>query len=123
MVPNDASKVENEGGGTSSNEETLEEIVAVAEENREAKRVKLSNEEYGDYERRVLNKMRTVMSRGDDPNAIRIHWFLYKYTKDDVKMVCSCHGFFLTPTQFLKHVGVSDLSDPLQKIIVLPFNI
>ncbi|WCJ35835.1 Ninja-family protein 2 [Euphorbia peplus] len=126
VVPNDASKVENEGGGSSSNEKTLEEIVAGAEEteeNQEAKRVKLSNKGYGDYERRVLKKMPTVVSKGDDPNAMRVHGFLYKYTEGDVKMVCSCHGFFLTPTQFLKHAGVSDLSNPLRKIIVHPFNI
>ncbi|WCJ39916.1 hypothetical protein M5689_020864 [Euphorbia peplus] len=70
MEPNDASKVENEGGGSGSNEITLEEIVAVAEENQEVKKVKLSNEGYGDYERRVLKKIPSVMNRGDYPNGV-----------------------------------------------------
>ncbi|XP_065849950.1 ninja-family protein Os03g0419100-like [Euphorbia lathyris] len=68
---------------------------------------------------KVLMKMPIVKSKV----GRQVEGFLYKYKRGEVSMVCSCHGYLLNPTEFLKHAGATDLSNPLKHISVMPFNL
>ncbi|CAD6223175.1 unnamed protein product [Miscanthus lutarioriparius] len=47
--------------------------------------------------------------------------FLYKYRKgEEVRIVCVCHGSFLTPAEFVKHAGGGEVTNPLRHIVVNP---
>lgn len=51
----------------------------------------------------------------------RIEGFLYRYRKgEEVKIVCVCHGLFLSPAEFVKHGGGGDVDNPLRHIVVNP---
>jgi hypothetical protein len=68
-------------------------------------------------------EMPMVFSRLECPNARRVDGFLYKLGKaanDDVRIVCVCHGNFLTPAEFVRHAGggVDDLAHPLRHIVI-----
>lgn len=66
--------------------------------------------------------MPCVSTKGDGPNGRRIEGFLYRYRKDEeVRIVCVCHGSFLTPAEFVKHAGGGDVAHPLRHIVVNPF--
>ncbi|GFY86973.1 ABI five binding protein 3 [Actinidia rufa] len=55
------------------------------------------------------------------PNGKRIEGFLYRYRKgEEVRIVCVCHGSFLSPAEFVKHAGGGDVSHPLKHIVVSP---
>ncbi|WOK92299.1 ninja-family protein 6-like [Canna indica] len=70
-------------------------------------------------ERRMMERMPFVSTRGDGPNGKRIEGFLYKYRKgEEVRIVCVCHGSFLTPAEFVKHAGGGDVVNPLRHIVV-----
>ncbi|XP_076933690.1 ninja-family protein AFP3-like [Bidens hawaiensis] len=57
----------------------------------------------------------------DGPGGRRIDGILYKYGKDEeVKIMCVCHGSFLTPAEFVKHAGGTDVDHPLKHIVVNP---
>ncbi|KAG8099424.1 hypothetical protein GUJ93_ZPchr0013g34522 [Zizania palustris] len=65
--------------------------------------------------------MPMVSSRVDGPDGRKIDGFLYKYrTGEDVRIVCVCHGNFLTPAEFVKHAGGGDVTNPLRHIVVNP---
>ncbi|OWM65227.1 hypothetical protein CDL15_Pgr008816 [Punica granatum] len=51
-------------------------------------------------------------------NEKRTEGFLYQYRKGEVNIVCSCHGTFLTPTEFVEHAGGADVDNPMKHIIV-----
>ncbi|XP_044468779.1 ninja-family protein AFP3-like [Mangifera indica] len=71
--------------------------------------------------RNVLEDMPCVSTTGDGPNGRRIEGFLYQYRKgEEVRIVCVCHGSFLTPAEFVKHAGGGDVAHPLRHIIVNP---
>ncbi|KAL8231469.1 hypothetical protein R6Q57_001249 [Mikania cordata] len=60
-----------------------------------------------------------VSTKGEGPDGRRIQGFLYKYGKgEEVRIVCVCHGSFLTPAEFVKHGGGGDVDHPLRHIIV-----
>ncbi|BBH00232.1 ABI five binding protein 2 [Prunus dulcis] len=71
--------------------------------------------------RNVLENMPCVSTKGDGPNGKRIEGFLYRYKKgEEVRIVCVCHGSFLSPAEFVKHAGGGDVAHPLKHIVVNP---
>ncbi|CAN6319600.1 unnamed protein product [Urochloa humidicola] len=75
----------------------------------------------GDIRKIMMEDMPMVSSKVEGPNARRIDGFLYRYKKGvDVRIVCVCHGSFLTPAEFVKHAGGGDVSNPLRHIVVNP---
>nr|GLL18750.1 ninja-family protein AFP3-like [Ipomoea trifida] len=71
--------------------------------------------------RNAMFNMPCVTTRGDGPNGKKIEGFLYRYRKgEEVRIVCVCHGSFLSPAEFVKHAGGGDVAHPLKHIIVSP---
>ncbi|TKY65090.1 Ninja-family protein AFP2 [Spatholobus suberectus] len=69
----------------------------------------------------LLEDMPCVSTKGEGPNGKRIEGFLYRYGKgEEVRIVCVCHGSFLTPAEFVKHAGGGDVANPLKHIVVSP---
>ncbi|XP_071735561.1 ninja-family protein AFP3-like [Rutidosis leptorrhynchoides] len=65
--------------------------------------------------------MPCVFTQGDGPGGRRIDGILYKYGKgEEVKIMCVCHGSFLSPAEFVKHAGGTDVDHPLKHIVVNP---
>lgn len=65
--------------------------------------------------------MPCVFTQGDGPSGRRIEGILYKYGKgEEVKIMCVCHGSFLSPAEFVKHAGGTDVVHPLKHIVVNP---
>lgn len=74
-----------------------------------------------DIVRNLLEDMPCVSTKGDGPNGRRVEGFLYRYGKgEEVRIVCVCHGSFLTPSEFVKHAGGGDVANPLKHIVVSP---
>lgn len=74
-----------------------------------------------EMERNMIEEMPCVSTKGDGPNGRRIEGFLYKYRKgEEVRIVCVCHGSFLTPAEFVRHAGGGDVAHPLKHIVVNP---
>ncbi|KAM0937892.1 putative Ninja family, Jas TPL-binding domain-containing protein [Dioscorea sansibarensis] len=74
-----------------------------------------------EMERSMMEDMPCVSTRGDGPNGRRVEGFLYKYRKgEEMRIVCVCHGSFLTPAEFVKHAGGGDVAHPLRHIVVNP---
>ncbi|KAL6349966.1 hypothetical protein AAG906_002073 [Vitis piasezkii] len=68
-----------------------------------------------------MGDMPCVFTRGDGPNGRRIEGILYKYGKgEEVRIMCVCHGSFLSPAEFVKHAGGGDVAHPLRHIVVNP---
>ncbi|KAG1368650.1 Ninja-family protein AFP3 [Cocos nucifera] len=68
-----------------------------------------------------MEEMPCVSTRGDGPNGRRIEGLLYRYEKgEEVRIVCVCHGSFLTPAEFVRHAGGGDVAHPLRHIVVNP---
>ncbi|KAF8068516.1 hypothetical protein N665_1146s0010 [Sinapis alba] len=67
-----------------------------------------------------LFDMPCVFTKGDGPNGKRVDGILYKYGKvgEEVRIMCICHGSFLTPAEFVKHGGGGDVDRPLRHIVV-----
>lgn len=75
----------------------------------------------GEMVRNLLADMPCVSTKGDGPHGKRIDGFLYRYKKrEEVRIVCVCHGNFLTPAEFIKHAGGGDVEHPLRHIVVNP---
>ncbi|XVF60687.1 hypothetical protein PTKIN_Ptkin08bG0068200 [Pterospermum kingtungense] len=71
--------------------------------------------------RNIFEDMPCVSTKGDGPNGKRIEGFLYRYRKgEEVRIVCVCHGSFLSPAEFVKHAGGGDVAHPLKHIVVNP---
>ncbi|CAH1413216.1 unnamed protein product [Lactuca virosa] len=65
--------------------------------------------------------MPCVSTKGEGVNGKKIEGFLYRYRKgEQVRIVCVCHGNFLTPAEFVKHGGGGDVEHPLRHIVVNP---
>uniref|UniRef100_A0A0D9VR73 Ninja-family protein n=1 Tax=Leersia perrieri TaxID=77586 RepID=A0A0D9VR73_9ORYZ len=76
----------------------------------------------GDVEQVMMQEMPCVCTKGL-PNGRRVEGFLYKYRKgEEVRIVCVCHGSFLTPAEFVKHAGGGDVANPLRHIVVNPIS-
>ncbi|KAI3976702.1 hypothetical protein MKX01_008560 [Papaver californicum] len=68
---------------------------------------------------KMMEEMPCVSTTGNGPNGKRIEGFLYKFRKgEEVRIVCVCHGSFLTPAEFVKHAGGIDVTHPLRHITV-----
>ncbi|KAE8776594.1 ninja-family protein [Hordeum vulgare] len=68
----------------------------------------------------MVRKMPPVYTSGL-PNCERIDGFLYQYSRvDEVRIVCVCHGSFLTPTEFVAHAGGGKVANPMRHIVVNP---
>lgn len=73
--------------------------------------------------RNVLEDMPCVSTKVDGPNRKRIEGFLYQYRKgEELRIVCVCHGSFLSAAEFVKHAGHGDgdVEQPLKHIVVNP---
>lgn len=69
----------------------------------------------------MFEDMPCVSTRGKGPNGKRVQGFLYRYRKgEEVRILCVCHGSFLTPAEFVKHAGGGDVDHPLKHIVVSP---
>ncbi|OMO72017.1 Glycerophosphoryl diester phosphodiesterase [Corchorus olitorius] len=69
----------------------------------------------------VLEDMPCVFTKGEGPNGKRIEGILYRYGKgEEVRIMCVCHGNFLSPAEFVKHAGGGDVDHPLRHIVVNP---
>ncbi|XP_060192994.1 ninja-family protein AFP3-like [Lycium barbarum] len=65
--------------------------------------------------------MPCVSTKGVGPNGRKIEGFLYRYKKgEELKIVCVCHGNFLSPAEFVKHGGGGDVANPLKHIVINP---
>lgn len=89
-----------------------------AKRKRTEKRMNMKMEDHN-----VLLEMPSVCTKG---GRRRIEGFLYRYRKEEeVKIVCVCHGSFLSPAEFVEHEGGGDggggMSNPLKHIVVNPF--
>lgn len=74
-----------------------------------------------DIRKSMMEDMPMVSSKVEGLNGRKIDGFLYRYSKgEDVRIVCVCHGNFLTPAEFVKHAGGGDVSNPLRHIVVNP---
>lgn len=70
----------------------------------------------------TMSEMPYVSTKENGPNGHKIEGFLYSHKKgEDVRIVCVCHGTFLTPAEFVKHGGGGDVEHPLKHIVVNPF--
>lgn len=68
-----------------------------------------------------MEDMPCVFTQGDGPNGRVIEGILYKYGNgEQVKIMCVCHGSFLSPAEFVKHAGGTDFAHPLKHIVVKP---
>ncbi|CAI9756153.1 unnamed protein product [Fraxinus pennsylvanica] len=67
----------------------------------------------------AVEDMPHVFTKGDGPNGRRVDGILYKYGKgEEVRIMCVCHGTFLSPAEFVVHAGGSDIDNPLKHIVV-----
>lgn len=67
----------------------------------------------------LFEDMPSVSTKVEGPNGKKIEGFLYKYGKgEEVRILCVCHGSFLTPAEFVKHAGGGDVTNPLKHIVV-----
>ncbi|KAL6187794.1 hypothetical protein ACLB2K_039189 [Fragaria x ananassa] len=68
-----------------------------------------------------MEDMPCVFTKGDGPNGRKIEGILYRYAKgEEVRIMCVCHGTFLSPAEFVKHAGGGDVTNPLRHIVVNP---
>ncbi|KAG7013099.1 Ninja-family protein AFP1, partial [Cucurbita argyrosperma subsp. argyrosperma] len=68
-----------------------------------------------------MEDMPCVFTIGDGPGGRRVEGILYKYGKgEEVRIMCVCHGKFLSPAEFVKHAGGKNVAHPLRHIVVNP---
>ncbi|KAJ1381939.1 putative nuclear localization signal [Sesbania bispinosa] len=105
--------------GTSTTESSIK-IAALTMSNKSNNVVSTANRT-NDIGRNMLEDMPCVSTKGEGPNGKRIEGFLYRYRKgEEVRILCVCHGSFLTPAEFVKHAGGGDVAHPLKHIVVNP---
>lgn len=82
---------------------------------------KPNNHDAKEMMKNMMVDMPCVSTRGVGPGGKRIEGFLYRYRKgEEVRIVCVCHGSFLSPAEFIKHAGGGEVSQPLRHIVVNP---
>lgn len=47
-----------------------------------------------------------------------IKGFLAKYNVEEIRILCACHAFSMTPAQFIKHAGGGDVARPERYIFM-----
>ncbi|KVH94220.1 hypothetical protein Ccrd_003723 [Cynara cardunculus var. scolymus] len=67
-----------------------------------------------------LSRMPCVSTTGNGPNGKTVSGFLYRYTKNEVSIVCVCHGQSFSPAGFVEHAGGVDIIHPLKHITIFP---
>ncbi|KAI4368945.1 hypothetical protein MLD38_017445 [Melastoma candidum] len=88
------------------------------EREREQERVDNRGKEIG---RSAVEELPCVFAKGEGPNGRRVEGILYKYGRgEEVKIMCVCHGNFLSPAEFLRHAGGVEVANPLRHIVVNP---
>uniref|UniRef100_A0A5B6YI48 Ninja-family protein n=1 Tax=Davidia involucrata TaxID=16924 RepID=A0A5B6YI48_DAVIN len=86
-----------------------------------SKRPDIAENRGGEVGANAMEDMPCVFTKGDGPNGRRIEGILYKYGKgEEVRIMCVCHGKFLSPAEFVKHAGGGDVAHPLKHIVVNP---
>ncbi|CAH1447166.1 unnamed protein product [Lactuca virosa] len=68
----------------------------------------------------ILARMPCVSTTGNGPNGKTVSGFLYRYTKNEVSIVCVCHGQSFSPAGFVEHAGGVGITHPLKHITILP---
>ncbi|GLU12499.1 hypothetical protein SLE2022_291740 [Rubroshorea leprosula] len=81
------------------------------------KRAKVSDNADKDIGMEIMKSMPSVTTTG--PTGRRVEGFLYRYLQGQVKIVCLCHGSFLSPEEFVKHAGGIDILNPMKHISVI----
>lgn len=75
-----------------------------------------------EHSKKCMTEMPYVSTRGFGPDNRQINGFLYRYKRgEDIKILCVCHGMFLSPAEFVKHGGGGDVKNPLKHIVVTSF--
>lgn len=109
--------------GSSSRTKTKEEsgrTTSLAEVENPSKKSEATNRGR-ESKKNTLEEMPCVFTKGDGPNGRRVDGILYKYGKgEEVRIMCVCHGNFLSPAEFIKHAGGTDVAHPLKHIVVNP---
>ncbi|XP_010448534.1 PREDICTED: ninja-family protein AFP4-like [Camelina sativa] len=101
------------------------------EKDRKGKNARKKNVQVSGMEkaRNILEDMPCVSTRDVGADGKRVEGFLYWYggNKEEVKIVCVCHGSFLSPAEFVRHGGCTVSDDnsggdvtinPLRHIVV-----
>ncbi|KAI4373349.1 hypothetical protein MLD38_011482 [Melastoma candidum] len=98
----------------------MEELVVADPRGPERERERVDNrgKEIG---RSAVEELPCVFTKGEGPNGRRIEGILYKYGKgEELKIMCVCHGSFLSPAEFVRHAGGEEVANPLRHIVVNP---
>ncbi|KAL3615948.1 hypothetical protein CASFOL_040242 [Castilleja foliolosa] len=66
-----------------------------------------------------VRHMPCVSTTGNGPNGKTITGFLYKYTINEVRIVCICHRRIFSPAEFVEHAGGVDILNPLRHITIV----
>ncbi|KAI4339403.1 hypothetical protein MLD38_024350 [Melastoma candidum] len=65
------------------------------------------------------DNMPCVFTKGNGPDGIRVGGILYKYGKGEaVRIMCICHGKFLSPAEFVRHAGGGNVANPHRHIFI-----
>jgi hypothetical protein len=71
--------------------------------------------------RSAMADMPMASYKAEGPGGCKTDGFLYKYRKgEEVRIVCVCHGSFLTPAEFVEQAGGGEVPNPLRHIVVNP---
>ncbi|XP_049382675.1 ninja-family protein AFP3-like [Solanum stenotomum] len=66
-----------------------------------------------------LNHMTFVSTRGEGPKGKKTEGLLYSCKKkDEVEIVCLCHGDLLNAAEFVEHTGGGYVEHPLNHIFI-----
>ncbi|KAF2325445.1 hypothetical protein GH714_028742 [Hevea brasiliensis] len=110
-----------EAVGSSGTTKTMENTCRTSRQEMENPSKKLDSAENRGREigTNAIEDMPCVFTIGDGPNGKRVEGILYKYGKgEEVRIMCVCHGSFLSPAEFVKHAGGGDVDHPLRHIVV-----
>uniref|UniRef100_M1B3T3 Ninja-family protein n=1 Tax=Solanum tuberosum TaxID=4113 RepID=M1B3T3_SOLTU len=78
-----------------------------------------SAKEVGEKLRNFLHTMPCVFYDGPNGKKTKGYLLYSSVRREDLKIVCSCHASFLTPTEFVKHGGGGDVENPLKHIDIV----
>lgn len=62
-----------------------------------------------------------VITRGSGPHAKTIHGVMYITKEKQARLICICHGKHMSPLEFVRHSGSTDISNPERSIVLEPF--